>query len=207
MDYIYSGLKKAFKERENQKGNPLYENYIVEFGKQYFAELSNYYLICAYKDFKAGNKPSFENNSKGVIQSLNVIETILASRNDYLLANTIEQAMSVPGTNPATPKLIRQANINWNYINNDNYEQMRMVYKTRIEIYLNELRTRINRGIGILNYEISWSDLNPKFDPIYKEWLNSEILPKPEAREPEIVLFIERSIDQVNHLSLPCTKK
>jgi hypothetical protein len=206
MGYVYTGLKKAFKEKENQKGNPLYENYIVEFGKQYFSELSNYFLICAYKDFKAGNKTNFENNSKGVIQSLNVIEKILASRDDYLLTNTIEQAMSVPCTNPATPKLVRQANMNWNYINNDTYEQMRMVYKPRIEMYLNELRTRLNRSIGVLNYEISWSDLSPKFEPIYKEWLNSERLPTPETREPEIVLFIEKSINQINHKSLLCIK-
>ncbi|MHB1459629.1 MAG: alpha-N-acetylglucosaminidase TIM-barrel domain-containing protein [Armatimonadota bacterium] len=200
MELLYSGLQAAFQEKDRQRANKLYENYIVEYGKHYLAELCNFYMIQMYAYFKVGDSAGFETSAEKVGALLDVIQSILGSRPDYVLKNTISRAMSVPGTNPATPALIRQGTLNDNYTANDNYEQMVVLYRPRVDACIQEMRRRMGHGVSVLKRE----DLQTQFSAIVQRWRSGD-LPEVSGKSDDVVGTIEAAIAKMNHkgLSVP----
>ncbi|MHB0998374.1 MAG: alpha-N-acetylglucosaminidase TIM-barrel domain-containing protein [Armatimonadota bacterium] len=158
-------------QTEVQKDNPLYENDMVDWTKSYLVHMFNYSIISAHRAFKSGDIPSMRKWSKHAEDLLMQVELILSTRPDFSIQKTIDDAMSVPGTNPSTPAMIRQQCVNSLYATNDVYEQMHHYYRPKIDIYLKELASRAARG----EKNIACADIVAECSKLDKHWLNDPI--------------------------------
>lgn len=52
----------------------------------------------------------------------------------------IDEVMSVPGANPYAPEMIGQSCINWDYLKNDVYEEVKFIYRKMVKMNIEVLR-------------------------------------------------------------------
>lgn len=164
-------LRTALGEEGRQSENPLYENDMVDWSKSYLMHLFNYSTIRAYEALREGKPDEVRKRCESARAALIWIERILSTRPDFSLQQTIDQAMSIPGTNPSTPRMIRQHCVNDLYATNDNYEQMRLFYRPRAEIYLSAIEERSRKG----KKGIRWTDISEECEQIRARWLDGPI--------------------------------
>ena len=173
-------MRLALREEDRQKDNALYENDMVDWSKSYLMHLFNYSTIRAYEALREGKPEDVSKYCASARTTLVWIERLLSSREDYSLQKTIDQAMSVPGTNPSTPRMIRQHCVNDLYATNDNYEQMRLFYRPRAEIYLSAIETKSRKG----EKGIRWADISEECEKLRAKWLDGPIAVPDSERYP-----------------------
>lgn len=171
IESLGKAVRAALTQQEMQKGNPLYENDVLDWTKSYLQHLFNYSTIRAYHAYRDGDKAQIRKWSDAARKSLIAIENILSTRPDFSLQATIDQAMSVAGTNPSTPRMIKQHCVNDLYAVNDNYEQLRLFYRPRMEIYFTSLAQRAAAG----QRTIAWADVSEECEKIRARWLDNPI--------------------------------
>lgn len=165
------GVEIALTQEALQAGNPLYENDIVEWTKSYLGHMFNYAIVRSYLAFRSGDAAEVNKQSDYALRSLRLIQDILSTRPDYWLKTTVDAAMVVPGTNPATPKMIRQSCINDQYAANDCYEETYHFYLPRAEVYFNGLKERMSKG----EKTMKWADVAPAGDKFRTKWLEGPV--------------------------------
>jgi hypothetical protein len=103
--------------------------------------------------------------------------------------------MSIPGTNPFTPKMIKQNCVSWSYAPNDCYEQMYHYFKPRAELYFNTLKAKLAKGEN----SMKWEDIAPEGDKIERKWVEQPIT------VPASVAFKGTPMEAIKH-ALAATK-
>jgi hypothetical protein len=155
-------------------------------------------MLQAFAAFSRGDSETFERQAVEILGILDAIETILGSREDYVVQNTIDQAMSVEGTNSATPRMIRQNMINGNYMLNDNYEQMRMLYKPRVNGWLARMRANIDKE----DRRILWPQLEKDVAIFARNWIDGP-LPRLLDKPVNVISFLSEALVRFDHRRLP----
>lgn len=168
---LHQAVKLGLTQEEAQRGNALYENDMVDWTKSYLVHMFNYCIISAYRSYKAGDYAEMHKWSKAADGLLLNVEMILSTRPDFSLQKTMDDAMKVPGTNPATPAMMRRQCVNGLYATNDVYEQMHHYYRPKVDAYLHELDVRSAKG----ETKISSKDLDEEFNRIEEKWLAGPI--------------------------------
>lgn len=164
-------VRLALTQEEAQRGNPLYENDMVDWSKSYLVHMFNYSLISAHRAFRAGNVAEMRKWSSAAQGLLAQVELILSTRPDFSLQKMVDDIMKVPGTNPATPAMVRNQCTNGLYATNDVYEQMHHYYRPKIDIYLKELAARAARG----ERKIACSDIVAECGKLDQRWVKDPI--------------------------------
>jgi hypothetical protein len=192
IESLGKAVRLALTQEDAQRGNPLYENDVLDWTKSYLQHLFNYSTIRAYHAYRDGDKAQIREWSDAASKALTCIESILSTRPDFSLQATIDQAMSVPGTNPSTPRMIRQHCVNDLYAVNDNYEQVRLFYRPRMEIYFKSLAQRAEAG----ERTIGWADVSKECEKIRANWLdNSAAVPAAEHFHGTTMEAIHAALD------------
>lgn len=168
---LRKGVGIALTQSETQTSNQLYENDIVEWTKSYLGHAFNYSIVRSYLAFGQGDAAEVNKQSAYALRSLRLIQDILSTRPDYWLKTTVDAAMAVPGTNPATPKMMRQNCVNVQYAANDCYEQTYLFYYPRAEVYFSGLKERMKKG----EKTMVWADIAPTGDKFITKWLDGPI--------------------------------
>lgn len=167
---LKKGIDLALTQEQAQKDNKLYENDMVEWSKSYLGHLVNYSTTAAQKAFDEHDYARMRQFCELARKCLWDIEYILSTRPDYYLQNTIDQAMSVPGANPATPKMIRVHCIFALYSANDVYEEMHVFYRPRLEKYLDLMEEAAAKG----SKEIDQTALKDSFSALQSQWIEGK---------------------------------
>lgn len=175
---LEEAVQLALNARRTEKGNKLYENDLVVYTKTMLGLKSNYYIIEAYKAFKERDKETFESNAGNALKCLNGIEAILSTRPDYSIQQTIDDAMAIPGTNPFLPRMVRKHAINDMYAPVDNYEQLVLFYRPRVESYFDAMRTHISNGVSAF----SRGEMNETFGAQDSQWWDNDCRVSDEKR-------------------------
>jgi hypothetical protein len=174
QDYIIprlnKGIRRLLAERKNQTSNILYENDLITFTKAYLAELAGYHFHNTHAAYSAGSKSDFDAASSKAVACIEWIARILSTRKDYTLADTIEHAMKVPGTNPRTPEMILQGVINWDYCSNDSYEQVANYDVPRLKSYFKTLRKMLISG----SPPVEMWELVDNLRPNHDDWVKGK---------------------------------
>ncbi len=190
-------VRTALTQEQVQKDNKLYENDLVDWTKSYLMHLFNYSTIQAYHTFRDGDTDRMLKWGESAQKSLIWIENILSTRPDFSLQATIDQAMSVPGTNPSTPRMIRQHCVNDLYAANDNYEQIHLFYRPRMEIYFRTLAERAAAG----KRTIGWTDVSEECEQVRARWLENPVaVPESEHFKGTTMEAIHAAMDAVRSI-------
>ena len=168
---LHRGITRLLSERGNQSGNALYENDLVSFTKAYLAEVAAYHFHNAHSAYSSGDVEVFGTEATLCIDSVAWIARILSTRKDYTLADTIEHAMKVPGTNPETPRMILQGVINWDYCANDSYEQVANYDVPRLESYFAILGKKLEAGLPPIDM---WQIVEKEVRPDHDDWVTGK---------------------------------
>ncbi len=171
-------VEKALGEAKRERGNSLFENDLVDYARTMLGLKSNYYIIKAYEAFKAKKQAAFEENAAQALKCLDGIAAILSTRPDFSIQKTIDDAMAIPGTNPFVPRMIRKHAINDMYAPVENFEQLVLFSKPRVEAYFSEMRTRMAQG----GTSFSRGDLNAAFGALDSRWWDNDIVIPDSAR-------------------------
>ena len=189
----------SLQEKKLQQGNLLYENDMVVLATTYLGKLSNCYLLKTFLAFKKGEQKLVESNAQKALVCLDEIEKILSTRFDYSLKAMIEDVMSVPGSNPYLPEMIKQACISSNYCTNEVYEQLVFFYHPKVEAYLSEIQSRAKKG----NKSITLDDLDTTFKTIADIWIKNSLEVDPQSRYSGKTLnAIEESFEKMRNISM-----
>lgn len=167
---LYRALGLAIEERENQHDNPLYENDVLNMTKAYLAELAAYHFHGAHAAYAAGDREGLKQETASCLGAIEWIAKILSTRPDYSLAEMIAEVMTVPGTNPKTPRMILQGAVNWDYCCNDSYEQVANYDLPRMSNYLALLAERLGAGSPAIDM---WKEVE-SLSPTHDDWTNGE---------------------------------
>ncbi|MFH1006654.1 MAG: alpha-N-acetylglucosaminidase TIM-barrel domain-containing protein [Candidatus Latescibacterota bacterium] len=139
-------LALALGEQDRQRENSLYENDIVDLARMVFGLRFNQHAIEAYEAFAVGDIDAFEQRAGAALGNMDATAAILSNRTDFSLCRMIEEVLSVPGVNPYSAEMIRQACVaGGDYNANDVYELIVLFYRPRIEQYFSLLRGKLGR--------------------------------------------------------------
>ena len=169
---LKQAIKLALLEKENQVQNKLYENDLVDMARVYLGLVNNSQLIALYQAFKEGDYGGFEKKARDVERTLDAIEKILSTREDFSLEVMMGQIEKVPGTNRYTRETIKQTVLFWDYVNRDCFEIMHYYYRPKLGAYVSTLREYLKKGVR----EISKSDVEPSFKQILAGWKQGPIV-------------------------------
>ena len=169
--------------RSQQADNPLYVEDVVVVFLACAAECFNREAAKAYLAFKAGGEAAFRNHSNRALEILDKITDVLAVCPSYSINKTIAEACKVDGHNERLPEMIRQACVNFGYVNNDVYEQFPGQYTPKTRAYFDLLAAKLATG----QKSISRKDLKGEFKRItdaYRQagWSGQSQVGDPVAR-------------------------
>ena len=134
-----AGIEIALTELERQEDHPLFRNDVFYYTKQYLAFTFNIHFLKMHKAYNSSDKDEFEMRAGQVLHCLTLIEKLLSTRRDHSLEVMIDEVMSVLGANPYAPEMIRQFCINWGYLKNDVYEEVKFIYRKLVVVGLHLL--------------------------------------------------------------------
>jgi hypothetical protein len=134
------GIHFALLEKDKQKDNKLYENDMVDMTRGYLSCLFDQHFIRFILAAKAGDKTTRDDAQQKSDACLEWIEKVLSTRDDFSLTKDIERIMSVPGTNPNTPRYIRERYIVHNYCVVDSVELMHHFNRPRVKSFMAGLK-------------------------------------------------------------------
>ena len=100
----------------------------------------NIYFLNMHKVYNIRDKDEFETHAGQALNCLKLIEQLLSTRPDHSLKVMIDEVMSVPGANPYAPEMIGQSCINWDYLKNDVYEEVKFIYRKMVKMNIEVLR-------------------------------------------------------------------
>ncbi|MBI5095293.1 MAG: alpha-N-acetylglucosaminidase C-terminal domain-containing protein [Candidatus Hydrogenedentes bacterium] len=186
-------VEKALGEAWRERGNKLFENDLVDYTRTMLGLKSNYCMIEAYRAFKVGKRATFEKNAAVALRCLDGIATILSTRPDFSIQKTIDDAMAIPGTNPFVPRMVRKHAINDMYAPVENFEQLVLFSKPRVEAYFNEMRARMERG----DTSFPRASMNAAFGALEKHWWENDIVIPDSARFKGTTLEAVRAMRDV----------
>jgi alpha-N-acetylglucosaminidase len=172
--FTRKGIDLALEEKDKQKDNPLYVNDMLYYTKQYVSFLFNINFFEMHKAYNEGDKVAFETSVSKARLCLSLIEKMLSTRSDHSLKVMIDEVMSVPGTNPYTPEMIRQSCVINDYCLNDVYEIFGSCYSRIYDANVEALRKKLQSGIHDDDFD-ACADAKAR---IYKEWISR---PVPES--------------------------
>jgi len=144
--YMKEGINIALTELERQKGNPLFINDMFYYTKQYLSFVFNIHFLKMHGAYNNADIEQFDKHSEQALKCLTLIEKILSTRPDHSLKAMIDEVMSIPGSNPFAPEMIRQACINWDYTKNDVYEEVKFNYRNLVAMNIGVLRKKLDSG-------------------------------------------------------------
>lgn len=155
--------------RSQQMYNNLYVNDMVDITKAYLALLNDYHFGRLYEAYQLKDKTKFKDEMHRVKVTLYEIARVLSTCPDRSLKRQISEVMSVPGTNPFTPRIIRRhCSVN-HYAVNDVFEQVTNFYIPLVDAYIEYLWRDMN-GTPDPNEE-----LIRRFKEIHDRWENEPI--------------------------------
>jgi len=192
---LYRALGLALEARENQRENPLYENDLLNMTKAYLAELAGHHFHGAHAAYAAGDRDGLKQATARCLGAIEWIAKILSTRPDYSLAEMIAEAMTVPGTNPKTPRMILEGAVNWDYCSNDSYEQVANYDLPRMSNYLGLLAERLDGGEPGIDM---WKEVEA-LSPTHDDWTNGE------ATLQRAVVFEGATLDAVTAAIEACS--
>jgi len=164
---LEEALGVALREKDNQEGNKLYENDLVDIARSYIGQLSDLYLSKLYFAFLNGDRKEFERLARKVNEHLEWIEKILSTRKDFSLEEMVKDVMKIEGTNHCVPELIRyDIPAGGDYTTNEIFEQLHYYYRPQVNAYFDELRERSAGDFS--DFE---STLHRKLEKVKTEWL------------------------------------
>ncbi len=171
-------VEKMLPEAKRERDNRLFENDLVDYTRTMLGTKSNYYMIKAYEAFKSKDRSAFDKNTALTLKCLDGIAMVLSTRPDFSIKKTIDDAMAIPGTNPFVPRMVRKHAINDMYAPVENFEQLVLFSKPRVEAYFNEMRTRMERG----DTSFPRSSMNEAFGKLDQQWWDKEIVVPDSAK-------------------------
>ena len=177
---LRQAIQQALSCRRTQQNNPLYVNDMVDWTRQYLANVFNWATIRAYQSFKKGDVDNMNSSIEKARNCLKHIGMILSTRADFSLQRQIDWAMQVPKSNPYLPWYMKQHCVNDLYSANEVYEQMHWFYTPRMEVYFNELQKRVSQEIKA----ITWGDIANRCSEFRNRWLNEDIIVPDEEKFP-----------------------
>ena len=133
------GIEIVLAELEPQQDNLLFANDMFYYTKQYIAFMFNIHFLNMHKVYNIRDKDEFETHAGQALNCLVLIEKLLSTRQDHSLKVMIDEVMSVPRANPYAPETIRQSCINWDYLKNDVYEEVKFIYRKLVVVGLHLL--------------------------------------------------------------------
>jgi hypothetical protein len=182
--HFKESLSYALSEKERLKDNKMYETDVVDIARSLISDLIGIHLGRAYLAYEGAtvmfnNKQdaklfvnAFELEAVTVKRLIKALENLLSTREDFYLQKTIDEIMSVDGTNPVGPYIIK-SNQETPYNRSQVYELVTTVYKRDVDAYLDLLRKHLN------SKDTEFVSVN---DPEFKARLNEhhhEFLEKP----------------------------
>lgn len=168
---LREAVQRALACRRSLQDNALYVNDLVDWSRTYLAHVFNWAVLRAYDAFSSGDSATMVDNVDLARQCLRLTEDIFTTRPDFSLQKQIAWAMSIPGANPRLAWYIKQHCINDLYSANEVYEQLRLYYGPRMEVYFSELAARAAQGMRT----IEWKDIADRCGAIQKKWLEEDI--------------------------------
>jgi len=136
---FHDALVVALREAPRQAGNRLYENDVMDIARMWLEFVATASLFRCQWAAEAGNEELARQLEAEVINALERVGDILSTRDDYSLVKDIERIMSVPGTNPNTPRQIRSSHISiGGYRVVDSLELIRCYHIPRVRSMVNQ---------------------------------------------------------------------
>ncbi|MBI2841826.1 MAG: alpha-N-acetylglucosaminidase C-terminal domain-containing protein [Armatimonadetes bacterium] len=177
-ELMRKGIDVALGEKDRLKDNPLYVNDLFYYTKQYITFLYNYHYLSLSKAYWAEDRAGFDAAAADALKCLEIIEKMLSTRPDHSLKLMIDEVMSVPGTNPFTPEMVKKSCVNWDYTKNDVYEQVKFNYRPLVEMSINVLRRKMQDGSD----KKDLSECANEKSRIDEEWLRNPLRVDPEEK-------------------------
>lgn len=202
IDPLKKAIEASLKERDALKDNPLYQNDLIDFTRQYISYLFDFHIIQMFKAFKNSDIPTFNKEAEIVNRLLDIQENILTLKPQYSMEEETSRAMKLPSfkTTMKNDRYIRQRytmlvdDLNhWqtilDYARKDLYELVKYYYRPRVDIYEKYLRNKISSN----SRGISNDELNAEYKQVLINWLDEGY---PKETHP-----ITRDIpDRINEL-------
>lgn len=185
-------LDLAMKAEPGMWRDQFYATDVSDWARTAMGHAFNWKVLDAYRALRQGDPERAGRSARKADECLALVEALLGADPSFSLQVQIDRAMAVPGVNPGVAWLMKQHCINDLYSANDVYEQMRLFYRPRMTVYLDELLRRSRAGVRT----IEWADIAPKCDAIRARWLQEEIRVPAGLRDPrgrrEIVAEVAR---------------
>lgn len=161
---VDNSLRAALQEAERFDGDELYESYLSSVFTTYASEVFKFALLRCYSGYfsatqqfqvsarSLGTIPAdgpkleaavelFESEAKKMDACLVAIEDVWSTRPELSTERYVKNTMSVPGANPGMAARIRKDSVIWD---DGAYETMAQYYRPRVQIFLDDLRRRID---------------------------------------------------------------
>jgi len=196
---LKNALQFALLEKDNLRENPLYNRDLIDISRQYLGELFSYHLIKAREAFFSRDKEAFEKEAKLLLLLLDNQEKVLSTNEIFCLLPDIKKQLSRPGMGPERARWVKSivtylgliCGADWDkypwlvdYMKRDLYELVRFYYRPRMELYLNTLRERMDKG----DYHLPTNEMRPGYLKITKSFIENPLVVRKEDRYPGTTL-------------------
>jgi len=140
---MHEALALALKEKDGQADNPLYGRDIVDMARVALGKLFDIHFVKAELALALGDAKKAKAHEEECYRIMDVIQSVLTTRDDFSMAETIRYASSVPGAK--APKGFESIAHycragSGTYGNSDNPEQMYYQYKPTVKAHFARLR-------------------------------------------------------------------
>jgi len=149
---LREALELALKEKDRQAESPFYGRDIIDMTRVALGKLFDFHFVKAELSIALGKEKKAKAHEAECYRIMDIIQSVLTTREDFSMAETIRYASSVPGTKApkgfdrVSSKVVVESIAHYcragsgTYANCDNPEQMYYHYKPAVEAHFARLR-------------------------------------------------------------------
>jgi alpha-N-acetylglucosaminidase len=177
----------------------LYLHDVNDIARQYLAELFNQHFLLLLAAFRKLEREQFEGEAALLEQLLGAIEDLLRQDAYYWTSTSIRSARLLPAAPADVDRRVRDVLTVWgghirDYACRDTFELVHGYYRPRVVAFIGQLRTQLQNGQRLLDYQPGGVRLERRYGEIEREWVEKGFPLLEENDHPERVVALAREI-------------